>query len=148
MMDGENGHTNGHAGFPQEPGINRESVGYGKPPAEHQFKPGNRANPGGRPKGDSLTSIVREVLAEQIDSAADRKRLRKVAEAIVTAAESGNPKVIQQLWDRVDGKVPDRIAGHDGGPIRHQMEHDVRLSGLSDHELDTLGAIARRMADG
>jgi hypothetical protein len=28
-----------------------ENVGYGKPPREHCFKPGNSGNPKGRPKG-------------------------------------------------------------------------------------------------
>jgi hypothetical protein len=38
-------------------------VGYGKPPAEHQFKPGQSGNPKGRPKGrKSEEKMLEEIL--------------------------------------------------------------------------------------
>jgi hypothetical protein len=43
------------------------SVGYGKPPVEHRFKPGNKANPRGRGKGARNRKVViREVLCEPV----------------------------------------------------------------------------------
>jgi hypothetical protein len=42
-------------------------VGYGRPPVEHQFKPGNRANPKGRGKKTRNRKIViSEVLFESV----------------------------------------------------------------------------------
>jgi hypothetical protein len=42
-------------------------VGYGRPPVEHQFKPGNRANPKGRGKKTrNRKVVVREVLFEPV----------------------------------------------------------------------------------
>ena len=42
-------------------------IGYGKPPKQHQFKPGNNANPKGRPKGSrNRKLVVSEILLEPI----------------------------------------------------------------------------------
>jgi hypothetical protein len=55
----------GAAGVEHERGNYR--VGYGRPPVEHQFKPGNRANPKGRGKRTSNRKVVmREVLFEPV----------------------------------------------------------------------------------
>jgi hypothetical protein len=43
------------------------NVGYGKPPVEHRFKHGNKANPKGRRKGSRNRKIViREILSELV----------------------------------------------------------------------------------
>jgi hypothetical protein len=43
------------------------AVGYGKPPAQHRFKRGNRANPKGRTKGARNRKIVvRDILFEPV----------------------------------------------------------------------------------
>ena len=42
-------------------------VGYGKPPKHTQFKPGNRANPKGRPRGTkSIPKITERLLGERV----------------------------------------------------------------------------------
>jgi hypothetical protein len=42
-------------------------VGYGRPPVEHRFKPGNRANPKGRgKKARNRKVVMREVLFEPV----------------------------------------------------------------------------------
>jgi Family of unknown function (DUF5681) len=42
-------------------------VGYGRPPVEHRFKPGNRANPKGRGKKTrNRKVVVREMLSELV----------------------------------------------------------------------------------
>lgn len=46
--------------FPQK----RERIGKGRPPKHSQFKPGNRANPGGRPKG--LVRKIRELTKDGV----------------------------------------------------------------------------------
>ena len=39
------------------PGNHGGAVGYGRPPKEHQFKPGQSGNPKGRPKRQSATTL-------------------------------------------------------------------------------------------
>jgi hypothetical protein len=43
----------------------RNDVGYGRPPIEHQFKPGQSGNPFGRPKG------ARRFTADLLDELGD-----------------------------------------------------------------------------
>lgn len=42
-------------------------VGYGKPPKQTQFKPGQSGNPGGRPKGSkNLSTVMNEILSRRV----------------------------------------------------------------------------------
>jgi Family of unknown function (DUF5681) len=62
------------------------TVGYCKPPRAHQFKPGNNANPKGRPKGTSNGKLlIRKLLLEPI-SAREGNAVKTMSklEAIVT----------------------------------------------------------------
>jgi Family of unknown function (DUF5681) len=61
-------------------------VGFCKPPRAHQFKPGNNANPMGRPKGTRNRKVlVRELLLEPIAAReGDAVKTISKLEAIVT----------------------------------------------------------------
>jgi hypothetical protein len=51
-----------------DPPAGEYEVGYGRPPPQHQFKPGNNANPRGRRKGTRNNKLViKDVLFEVID---------------------------------------------------------------------------------
>jgi hypothetical protein len=50
----------------QQPNIRPSPINGVVPPAEHQWRPGQSGNPGGRPRGKSLTSLLREQLARVI----------------------------------------------------------------------------------
>ena len=53
-------------------------VGYGRPPRDHQFKPGKSGNPKGRPKGTkSEETILRELLQQKI-SLNERGKARRI----------------------------------------------------------------------
>jgi Family of unknown function (DUF5681) len=65
---------------------NDYKVGFCNPPRAHQFKPGNNANPMGRPKGTRNRKVlVRELLLEPI-AAREGNAVKKMSklEAIVT----------------------------------------------------------------
>ena len=66
---------------PEEQGGNR--VGPGNPPKSTRFRPGKSGNPGGRPKGRSITAVVRELLDEAL---AGDKDTRPAVERVVDAA--------------------------------------------------------------
>ena len=42
------------------------AVGYGKPPVHTRFAKGRSGNPGGRPRGKNLTTLLQEALAETV----------------------------------------------------------------------------------
>lgn len=81
---------------------NRESkareVGRGKPPVEHQFKPGQSGNPGGRPKKKAVTEAYERIIS-------DPKVAQAIAQGIIRAARKGNVRAAAEIADRVEGKV-------------------------------------------
>jgi hypothetical protein len=73
-------------------------VGYGRPPVEHQFKPGQSGNKRGRPKGSkNEATIINELLNRKIE-AREHGKARKISllEGILFKfaedALRGNPK--------------------------------------------------------
>lgn len=120
------------------------------PPAleKNLWPKGQSGNPGGRPKGSvSLTAILRR---ESLKAVASNPRFKRIAEklgipdpenlsvgelivlATIVHAVRGQAKLIGDLWNRLDGKVPDRIAGHDGGPLQVDQQTTARI--MSDPE--------------
>lgn len=81
-----------------------------------QWKPGQSGNAKGRPP--SLTAKVRKLLdAHQVKGqkiADGREVADLLAEVILSRALKGDMRAVELLWNRIEGKVPDRIAGPDG----------------------------------
>ena len=89
---------------PQNPGAS--PLGNRKPPPEHtRWKPGQSGNPGGRPKGESLTAKMRRVLEQEHNG---RLIADLVAERIVREALAGKFPFAKELLERVEGKVVDK----------------------------------------
>jgi hypothetical protein len=89
------------------------------PSPSTRFPPGNSANPGGRPKGKSLTTRLREILdaneLEGVDLADGEKVADVLAQVIVRKALAGDFRFVELVFNRIDGKVPDKISiGSDG----------------------------------
>jgi hypothetical protein len=67
-----------------------------------------------------------------------------LALVIVKQAIRGKFAFVREVLERMDGKVPDRSAGHDGGPIG--LESDG-LAGLDDADLVDLERIAGKLCE-
>lgn len=86
--------------------LNDSTVGYGRPPREHQFKPGRSGNPKGRPKAaKNESTLLREVLNRPVQIR-QRGTIRNIStmEAIIRRmvedALRGNPKSASFLLNR------------------------------------------------
>ena len=85
-----------------------------------QFKPGNCANPNGRPKGPSLTTRLRELLEKNTINGKPIEDGQQVADllasVIINMALKGDFRFVDLVINRVDGKVRDEVTvnGNDG----------------------------------
>jgi hypothetical protein len=81
-------------------------VGYGRPPVEHQFKPGQSGNKRGRPKGSkNEATILNELLSRKININQNGKtrRISVLEGMFLKFAEDalrGNPKSAAFLLSR------------------------------------------------
>lgn len=78
------------------------------------FQPGQSGNPGGRPKGDSVTAWLRKKLQDDSEKKPGKTRAESVAMAILDAAEDGDFKLIKELLDRTEGKVAESVVVESG----------------------------------
>lgn len=77
-----------------------------------QFKPGNNANPLGRPKKEwTMTSLYIEALNEETETGVPKKIL--VAKKLVEKALKGDTLAIKELNNRIDG-MPVQPMKHEG----------------------------------
>ena len=75
--------------------------------AAHQFKPGQSGNPAGRPRGRSITAVLRERLDAAIAGEGDaRAAVDRIAEAVLKLAIAGDLKALALLLERTEGPPP------------------------------------------
>lgn len=95
------------------------------------YKPGQSGNPAGKPCKISLTALLRKALAKHEIAGQPTPNNKTAAEILVEVAighaSKGNSKYFKEIFDRIDGKVPDQVE------IR-----DMRT--LSDAELERIAA--------
>ena len=75
-----------------------------------QWPKGVSGNPSGRPKGAvSLTRILREALKEPSAKRPGLTRAHDLVLTLIDKADEGNSALLQQILDRIDGKVVERV---------------------------------------
>lgn len=111
-------------------------VGYGVPPEEHKFKPGQSGNPKGRPKGSKNESTILRGLMErklEVRSTGGRTRKMSVLEAVLHRiaedALNGNVKSGAFLLNRFAALVSGELKPED----------------LTDDDREVLEAFAKRI---
>lgn len=86
----------------------------------------------GRKQEKPFRDALRMELAKLQDQ--DNRGLRRIAAALIEAAEGGDMQAIKELADRVDGKVPQGISGDDENPLTmvHRIERHIVRSNTPD----------------
>lgn len=82
-----------------------------------QWRPGQSGNPKGRPKGIvSITDTLRKVIEKKMETIdpvtknKDRKKIKEIiALALVGKALKGDVRAIQEMLDRLEGKVTQKV---------------------------------------
>ena len=83
-----------------------DEVGYGRPPKEHQFKPGQSGNPKGRPKGSkNEATYFRETVEMEVAMRVGGEMrkvpyMRAMWMKVADEALKGNPKAITLIVNR------------------------------------------------
>ena len=104
-----------------------DTVGYKRPPREHQFRPGQSGNPSGRPKGArNFKSELREELSELVtvrdgDREIEVSKQRALIKSLVAAAIEGNQRAaasvlamcVRMLADAEDDEAIERAEDAD-----------------------------------
>jgi len=107
----------------------------GVPPFEYRWKPGQSGNPKGRPRKQPLTDALEELVLGGMISQKNGEAIPTsvaLARVAIRQALQGDFRFYQELMNRIDGKVADRLAGHDGGPL------NGTLANMSEDELVTM----------
>ena len=85
----------------------------GRKTGGRDIKPGQVLNPKGRPKlGMAVTDILRQKLPAD-----------EFAKIVAEQVRKGNESIIKHVYDRLEGKVPDKheLTGADGGDLNIEV---------------------------
>lgn len=70
-----------------------------------------------------MREAIQIVLNEPVSKKDKVKKLRRIVEAVAKNAMAGDIQSARELFDRLDGKPTQVVAGdNDGGPISHSVE--------------------------
>jgi hypothetical protein len=82
-------------------------------PGAKPWQPGQSGNPAGTSKAQRLTRKLLEALDKN-----DGEMVDALIRVALKEALKGNYQFWQHIFDRCDGSIAQRLAGHDGGPLQ------------------------------
>jgi hypothetical protein len=98
-----------------------------------QFQPGNRANPGGRPKTAILSQTARERLADvDPQDSAGRTYAMIIVDAQIEEAVKGDLDAAAWLADRAEGRAVQSVQMHATIKTSPEEQADLILQALRD----------------
>jgi len=100
------------------------------------FPKGKSGNPGGRPAGVSLSSLLRDIL-----EADDHAKARELATAVVQRAIDGDAHATRLVFERLEGKVADIVTSATSVTVANASDWPPG----SDLVVDVDDEIARRL---
>tara|TARA_R110000868_G_scaffold408144_1_gene690522 strand:- start:4478 stop:4876 length:399 start_codon:yes stop_codon:yes gene_type:complete len=115
-------------------------VGFGKPPKNSRFKPGQSGNPKGRPKGaKGLRTELKEELSERISvteggSVRRVSKLRAMLKAMTAKALKGDARAANVMLNLVQSVLEDEPNEQDVKPLT-KADADI----LAEFERELLG---------
>jgi hypothetical protein len=122
----------------QGPSVKTKGKNAGSANLRPPWPKGTSGNPNGRPKGRSLTARLNDLLDQyelKGKRLPDGKQVADlVVEGLVLGAAKGGSRHLQEVFNRVEGKVADRVehSGFGGGPIAF----DATVCSLSTEQVD------------
>ena len=109
------------------------AVGYGRPPVQTRFKPGQSGNPKGRPKGaKGLNTLARELLTRSVPvrTASGEKRMHRIEAVLHKTFElalKGNPRAMSQILSLYAQAVPDKKPEQSESPAEDLTATDLAI---------------------
>lgn len=76
------------------------------------WEAGKSGNPGGRPKLKPWHDALRKAI-KRAEDVGDKRKLDEIAWKVLGQAAEGDMQAVKEIADRLDGKVPQTIAGDD-----------------------------------
>jgi hypothetical protein len=107
--------------------------------AAHQWKKGQSGNPGGRPKGTSITAHLRELLEQEHHG---KPIARLLAERLTKEGLQGKLGHVKEILDRTEGAAKQTVEVQ-GAAMGGGLIVLVPPEGASDAEIDRMGEEAQ-----
>ncbi|MCX5644378.1 MAG: hypothetical protein NTZ17_06795 [Phycisphaerae bacterium] len=129
------GQTAGNFAVPQG-NAEDHPVGYGNPPKEYQFKPGESGNPDGSPKHRTnlwvwFTKYMNMTDAESagLDAAQltqAQQTARSLVEKVKAGEKVGSTIMARYIVDREEGKAAEHLILDNGAELSHEECEEIR----------------------